>query len=68
MLWHLTTTNSPMVVAQLAHQVKDALGRAHNRTSILKERRDLMKRWGSYFDGLKKANKVIPLVKRTNSD
>lgn len=57
-----------IVEAQLAHQVKDALGRAYNRTSFLKERRDLMNRWGSYLDSLKKANKVIPLVKRTGSD
>ena len=57
-----------IIEAQLAHQVKDALGRAYNRTSFLKERRDLMNRWGSYLDGLKKENKVIPLVKRTGSD
>jgi integrase len=56
-----------IVEAQLAHQVKDALGRAYNRTSFLKERRDLMNRWGKYLDSLKKANKVIPLVKRTGS-
>lgn len=56
-----------IVEAQLAHQVKDALGRAYNRTSFLKERRNLMNRWGSYLEGLKNANKVIPLVKRTGS-
>ncbi|MBN2791936.1 MAG: integrase arm-type DNA-binding domain-containing protein [Desulfuromonadales bacterium] len=44
-----------IVEAQLAHQVKDALGRAYNRTSFLKERRDLMNRWGSYLDELKAA-------------
>lgn len=57
-----------IVEAQLAHQVSDALGRAYNRTSFLKERRDLMNSWGNYLDSLKKANKVIPLVKRTGSD
>jgi len=57
-----------IIEAQLAHQVSDALGRAYNRTSFLKERRDLMNRWGSYLDSLKKAKKVIPLVKRTGSD
>lgn len=57
-----------IIEAQLAHQVSDALGRAYNRTSFLKERRALMNRWGSYLDGLKKANKVISLVKRTGSD
>jgi integrase len=56
-----------IIEAQLAHQVSDALGRAYNRTSFLKERRDLMNRWGSYLDGLKSASKVIPLTKRTGS-
>ena len=56
-----------IIEAQLAHRVSDALGRAYNRTSFLKERRELMNRWGSYLEGLKKTNKVIPLVKRTGS-
>ena len=56
-----------IIEAQLAHQVSDALGRAYNRTSFLKERRALMNRWGSYLDGLKNASKVISLVKRTGS-
>jgi integrase len=56
-----------IVEAQLGHQVKDALGRAYNRTSFLKERRDLMNRWGNYLDGLKNAKKIIPLVERTGS-
>ena len=49
------------IEAQLAHQVSDALGRAYNRTSFLKERRELMDRWGQYLDGLKAGAKVIPL-------
>ncbi|APG23909.1 tyrosine-type recombinase/integrase [Syntrophotalea acetylenica] len=57
-----------IIEAQLAHQVSDALGRAYNRTSFLKERRALMNRWGSYLDGLKNATKVISLVKRTGSN
>jgi integrase len=56
-----------IIEAQLAHQVSDALGRAYNRTSFLKERRDMMNRWGSYLDDLKKANTVVPLVKRAGS-
>ncbi len=56
-----------IIEAQLAHQVSDALGRAYNRTSFLKERRAMMNRWGSYLDGLKNASKVISLVKRTGS-
>lgn len=56
-----------IIEAQLAHQVSDALGRAYNRTSFLKERRALMNRWGNYLDGLKNAKKIIPLVERTGS-
>ncbi len=47
-----------IIEAQLAHQVSDALGRAYNRTSFLKERRELMNRWGAYLDSLKSAKKV----------
>lgn len=50
-----------IIEAQLAHQVADALGRAYNRTSFLKERRELMNRWGKYLDGLKAGAKVLPL-------
>jgi integrase len=53
-----------IIEAQLAHQVKDALGRAYNRTQFLKERRELMNRWGSYLEGLKAGAKVIPLKRQ----
>ncbi|MCF6265006.1 MAG: integrase arm-type DNA-binding domain-containing protein [Desulfuromusa sp.] len=42
-----------IIEAQLAHQVKDALGRAYNRTSFLKERRALMNQWADYLDSLR---------------
>ena len=50
-----------IIEAQLAHQVKDALGRAYNRTSFLKERHNLMDRWADYLDGLKAGAKIIPI-------
>lgn len=50
-----------IIEAQLAHQVADTLGRAYNRTSFLKERRELMEKWTRYLDGLKSGAKVIPL-------
>ena len=53
-----------IIEAQLAHQVADSLGRAYNRTSFLKERRELMDRWGKYLDRLKAGAKVIPLKKQ----
>jgi len=39
---------------QLAHQVKDPLGRAYNRTKFIDERRKMMQQWADYLDGLKK--------------
>lgn len=51
-----------IIEAQLAHQVKDALGRAYNRTSFIKERHQLMDRWGKYLDQIKPGAKIIPLT------
>jgi integrase len=45
---------------QLAHAVKDPLGRAYNRTSHLDERRKMMQLWADYLDGLKAGAKVLP--------
>ncbi len=38
---------------QLAHTVKDPLGRAYNRTKHLPQRIDMMQRWANYLDELK---------------
>jgi len=38
---------------QLAHSVRDANGRAYNRTSHLAERHKMMQAWSDYLDGLK---------------
>ncbi len=48
---------------QLAHQVKDPLGRAYNRTKHLKQRRELMQTWADYLDRLAAdiKGKVIPI-------
>jgi integrase len=40
---------------QLAHNVRDPLGRAYNRTSHLAERRIMMQRWADYLDELRRA-------------
>lgn len=37
---------------QLAHAVKDPLGRAYNRTSHLHIRREMMQKWADYLDEL----------------
>lgn len=38
---------------QLAHAVKDSLGRAYNRTKHLEQRKDMMQQWADYLDVLK---------------
>lgn len=46
---------------QLAHAVRDPLGRAYNRASHLAERKKMMQLWADYLEGLKAGAKVIPL-------
>ena len=46
---------------QLAHTVRDPLGRAYNRATHLPERREMMQRWADYLDGLKNGAEVVPL-------
>lgn len=38
---------------QLAHAVRDALGRAYNRTSYLEQRTEMMQKWADYLDDLR---------------
>lgn len=38
---------------QLAHAVKDPLGRAYNRATHLPERRKMMQAWSDYLDQLR---------------
>lgn len=38
---------------QLAHAVRDANGRAYNRTTFFNERRDMLQTWADYLDGLR---------------
>lgn len=46
---------------QLAHAVKDPLGRAYNRTTKFPQRKEMMQAWADYLDGLKAGAKVLPL-------
>ncbi len=46
---------------QLAHNVRDPLGRAYNRTAHLPERRRMMQEWADYLDKLRADVKVLPL-------
>lgn len=42
-----------LIEHQLAHAVKDALGRAYNRTTHLPKRKKMMQRWADYLDYLR---------------
>ena len=50
-----------IVEQQLAHTVRDPLGRAYNRTKHVAERRKMMQRWADYLDELKSGAKIIAL-------
>lgn len=49
---------------QLAHAVRDANGRAYNRTSFLPERRTMMQAWADHLDTLREASNVVPLRRK----
>lgn len=54
----------PLVIeAQLAHAVKDANGRAYNRTQYLKHRAEMMQKWADYLDDLAAGASVISLLR-----
>ncbi|HDR9080654.1 TPA: integrase arm-type DNA-binding domain-containing protein [Burkholderia vietnamiensis] len=51
-----------IVEAQLAHAVKDPLGRAYNRTAHLPQRCEMMQQWADYLDRLKAGAEIIPIT------
>jgi integrase len=53
-----------VIEAQLAHAVKDANGRAYNRTKFLAQRRKMMQEWADYLDELREGRKLIPMRRR----
>ena len=53
-----------LIEHQLAHAVRDANGRAYNRTAHLPERRKMMQQWADYLDGLKAGATVLVLTKQ----
>ena len=50
-----------LIEHQLAHAVKDANGRAYNRTAHLPARRVMMQTWADYLDKLRIGAEVIPI-------
>lgn len=55
-----------IVEAQLAHAVKDANGRAYNRTTFLKQRAEMMQRWADYLDQLRHSKAPSPAEASTS--
>jgi hypothetical protein len=52
----------PLVTEQqLAHTVKDSLGRAYNRTTYMKQRTAMMQQWADYLDKLAAGGAVLAL-------
>ena len=50
----------PLVTEQqLAHTVKDSLGRAYNRTTYMKQRKAMMQQWADYLDRLAAGGDVV---------
>ena len=54
-----------LIEHQLAHAVRDPLGRAYNRATHLPERRKMMQAWADYLDDLRGERKVVPIKKRS---
>ncbi len=52
---------------QLAHAVKDANGRAYNRTAHLAERKTMMQAWADYLDSLRTSGSVVALKQHARS-
>ena len=50
-----------LIEHQLAHAVRDPLGRAYNRTSHLDERRAMMQKWSDYLDRLRDGAEVVSI-------
>lgn len=50
-----------LIEHQLAHAVRDPLGRAYNRTSHLPARKEMMQQWADYLEKLKAGAEVVRL-------
>jgi integrase len=50
-----------VIEAQLAHAVRDNLGRAYNRTEFVEQRRKMLQAWADYLDKLRRGAPVVRL-------
>lgn len=53
-----------VIEAQLAHTVRDSLGRAYNRTEFIEQRRKMLQAWADYLDKLRRGAPVVPIGRR----
>ncbi len=53
-----------LIEHQLAHAVRDPNGRAYNRTSHLKQRKEMMQAWANYLDELKAGGQVLSFERK----
>lgn len=53
-----------VIEAQLAHSVRDSLGRAYNRAEFEDQRRNLMQTWADYLDKLRQGGTVLKRPKQ----
>ena len=56
-----------IIEQQLAHTVRDPLGRAYNRTTHLPERRKMMQRWADFLDSLKHGAEIVAIRQQVNA-
>lgn len=56
-----------VVEHQLGHTVRDANGRAYNRTKFVEQRRTMLQAWADFLDVLKQddGEKVVPILKKS---
>ena len=47
-----------VIEAQLAHTVRDSLGRAYNRTEFVEQRRAMLQKWADHLDKLRQGATV----------
>ncbi|RYE02125.1 MAG: DUF4102 domain-containing protein [Sphingobacteriales bacterium] len=61
MLAERLNIDEAIIEAQLAHSVKDSLGRAYNRTEFVEQRRNMLQTWADHLDTLRKGADVVPI-------
>jgi hypothetical protein len=53
-----------VIEAQLAHSVRDSLGRAYNCTEFVEQRRKMLQAWADYLDKLRRGAPVVQIGRR----